>query len=173
MQREYSRSSNFYSYLYNKQQIPDPMIDYFASNLWQLWLLVCLVCLVLELSSGDFFIMCFSIGAFFTTLAAAMDMSFTGQVVCFAICSALCIFFVRPVALRYLHGHKQRVSNADAIIGRIGVVSQDIEAGGFGRVAIDGDDWKAQADNSDVTIAKGDKVKVLSRDSIIITVAKA
>ena len=60
--------------------------------------------------------------------------------------------------------------NADAIIGRIGRVSETITAGHFGRVAIDGDDWKAHSDETD-PIEKGMKVRVLSRDSIIISVA--
>ena len=63
------------------------------------------------------------------------------------------------------------MSNADAIIGRTGRVSAAIEAGGYGRVAIDGDDWKAQsADGSQVE--KDAWVKVIGRDSIIITVEK-
>ncbi|MBR7066462.1 MAG: NfeD family protein, partial [Prevotella sp.] len=52
-----------------------------------------------------------------------------------------------------------------------GRVSAAIEAGGYGRVAIDGDDWKAQsADGSQVE--KDAWVKVIGRDSIIITVEK-
>ena len=70
--------------------------------------------------------------------------SITAQIILFAVVSVLCLLFVRPVALRYLHRKKgDKVSNADAIIGRIGRVSEAIEADGFGRVAIDGDDWSA------------------------------
>ena len=89
-----------------------------------------------------------------------------------AICSLLSIYFIRPVALRYLHRNDEnRVSNADALMGRIGHVSQTIEAGDYGRVAIDGDDWKAVAANGE-RIEKGEKVKVVGRESIIITVEK-
>ena len=89
-----------------------------------------------------------------------------------ALCSLLSIYFIRPVALRYLHRNDEnRVSNADAIIGRIGKVSQAIEEKGFGRVSIDGDDWKAlSADGSKIEV--GAQVKVIGRDSIIITVEK-
>ncbi len=149
------------------------MIDFITEYAWQLWLFVSILCLILELSSGDFFIMCFSIGALASTLAAAIGLGISSQIVLFAIISALCIFFVRPVALKYLHNNRDnRVSNADAIIGRIGTVSEDIVAGGFGRVAIDGDDWKAQADNHSITLLKGEKVRITDRDSIIVTVTK-
>jgi len=55
------------------------------------------------------------------------------------------------------------------MLGQEGRVSEDIVAGGYGRVAIDGDDWKARsADGS--AIAQGCRVRVVGMDSIIVTV---
>ena len=146
------------------------MIDYFAANLWQMWALVAIVCLILELTNGDFFIMCFSIGAVCAAVSSALGLGFYGGLLIFAVCSVLCIFFVRPFALRYLlRNDDARVSNADALIGRIGRVSEPVEAGGYGRIAIDGDDWKAvSADGQAIPLNA--KVKVIGRESIIITV---
>ena len=48
------------------------MIDYLSQHLWQFWAVVAVVCLILELTAGDFFIMCFSIGAAFACGAAAL-----------------------------------------------------------------------------------------------------
>lgn len=148
------------------------MIEYFSANMWQLWTLVSIICLILELSNGDFYVMCFAIGALCTAVISAFGLGFYGQLAVFAVASVLCIFFVRPFALKYLHRNKtDRLSNADALIGRIGRVSEPIEADGHGRVAIDGDDWKAvSADNS--FIERGSNVKVVGRESIIITVEK-
>lgn len=147
------------------------MIDYFASNLWQAWTLLCILCLILELCSGDFFIMCFSIAAF----VAACISPFLGgvpQIIIFALASVLCLAFVRPVALRYLHKAKdERASNVDAIIGRTGRVSETIEPNGHGRVAIDGDDWKAISEDGS-EIVKGTLVEVVGIESIIITVKR-
>lgn len=39
------------------------MADYIMNNVWQVWAIAAVICLILELSSGDFFIICFSIGA--------------------------------------------------------------------------------------------------------------
>ena len=61
------------------------------------------------------------------------------------------------------------MSDADAIIGRIGRVSEDIEENGFGRVALDGDDWKA-ATSDGRALPAGTRVKIVDRESIIITV---
>ena len=146
------------------------MIEYFSQNLWQVWAIIAVVCLILELFSGDFFILCFSIGAAVSLISALFCASLTAQIILFAVASVLSVLFVRPVALKYFHRNDpERASNADALMGREGRVSLAIEAGGYGRVAIDGDDWKAiSADGS--AIAEGATVRVVSRDSIILTV---
>lgn len=146
------------------------IIDYFMQHLWQLWVLISLACLILELTNGDFFIMCFAIGGVFSAIAAALGFGGIVQVIVFALFTVLSLMFVRPVALRYLHrGEDKRVSNADALLGRIGVVSEAVKEGGYGRVAIDGDDWKAVSADG-MAIEKGDKVRVVGRESVIITV---
>ncbi len=148
------------------------MIDYFTANLWQFWALVVLLCLILEVTSGDFFILCFSIGALVSTVVAALGAGFTVQLEIFAVVSVLSLFFLRPRLVKWLHGRRrERPSNADALMGRVGRVSEAIEQGGYGRVAIDGDDWKAvSADGSYVPL--GQNVRVVGRESIIITVEK-
>ena len=148
------------------------MLDYILNNLWQLWTVVAILCLILELMSGDFFIMCFAIGAAASLVAALCGLNLTAQIIVFAACSALSLWLVRPAALKYLHRNQdERLSNADALIGQEGRVSQDIPAGGHGRVAIDGDDWKATSADA-LPIAAGTKVRVVARESIIITVEK-
>lgn len=146
------------------------MIDYFAQHLWQLWLLISVACLILELTNGDFYVMCFAIGALCASLLSAMGLGFYATLAVFAIVSVASIFFVRPVVIRHLHTHEDsRPSNADALLGRIARVSEPIEEQGFGRVAIDGDDWKAQS-LSGQAIPKGAHVKVVGRESIILVV---
>ena len=148
------------------------MIEYFAANMWQLWAAIAVVCLILELSSGDFFIICFSIGAVFGAITAALGLNLYWQLAIFALFSVLSIFLVRPVALRYLHrGEEDRVSNADALLGRQGRVIETVSADGFGRVQIDGDVWKAVTNEAQY-IAMGSSVRVVSRESTIITVER-
>lgn len=146
------------------------MIDYFIENLWQLWTLISIICLILELMNGDFFIMCFAIGAAISALCSAFGISFYAVLAIFSITSVLSIFFVRPSMLKFLHKNEvNRVSNADALIGRIGTVSEDIKENGYGRVAVDGDDWKAVSSDGKL-IKKGENVRIIGRESIIITV---
>lgn len=147
------------------------MWNYLAENMWQVWAVVAVLGLILELSSGDFFIICFSIGA----VGAAIASLFTGvyvQISVFVVLTVICIFTVRPFAHRYLHrGEELRASNADALIGRKGRVTETIRPGRYGRVAIDGDDWKAESAGQE-ELPVGTQVQVVSRESIILTVVK-
>jgi membrane protein implicated in regulation of membrane protease activity len=144
------------------------MIEYFLANMWQIWAVVALICLILELSSGDFFIICFSIGAVFAIVSAVLGLSIYWQIFIFAIFSLLSVLFIRPVALRWLHKNDpNKPSNADALLGRTGRVTETISAGGRGYVQIDGDMWKAV---SNVDIPVGTTVRVIGRESTIITV---
>ena len=113
-----------------------------------------------------------SIGA----VGAAIVSPFAGiyvQLLVFALITLISIFTVRPFALRYLYkgGKNVRPSNADALIGQMGTVSETIQAGGFGRVDIGGDNWKAVG-RSEEDIPQGTRVRVVGRESIIITVEK-
>ena len=144
------------------------MVEYFFANMWQIWAIIAVVCLILELSSGDFFIICFSIGAVFAIVGTILGLNVYWQLFIFAIFSLLSVLFVRPVALRYLHKNDpNRASNADALIGRTGRVTEEIKADGNGYVQIDGDLWKAV---STVDIPVGTSVRVIGRESTIITV---
>ena len=148
------------------------MIEYLAQHLWQMWAVIAVVCLILELMAGDFFIICFSIGAFFGAIAAACGLGFYVQLVIFAVFTLISLFWVRPFAQRYLHkGEDKRVSNADALLGRHGRVVETVKADGFGRVQIDGDIWKAVT-NETQDIPVGATVRVVGRESTIITVER-
>jgi membrane protein implicated in regulation of membrane protease activity len=148
------------------------MIDYFMQNIWLIWVLVSLLCLILELGSGDLFILSFSVGALCAAVATGLGAGVVVQIIVFVVFSLLCVFYLRPIAKQYLHRNTEnRLSNADALPGRTGTVSQAIAAGGYGRVAVDGDDWKAvSADGT--AIAKGERVRIVKLDSIIVTVER-
>lgn len=146
------------------------MIDYLTSNLWLLWTLIAMICLIIELGSGDFFVTCFALGALCSVLAAIVGLPLWLQVLVFALGSVLSILFVRPSLLKRLHGRESnRRSNADALIGRVGTVTDAIPENGYGYVAIDGDTWRSHT-ASGAAVEAGTKVKVVARDSIVLTV---
>ena len=148
------------------------MIDYFVNNLWLAWLIVSVVCVIIEVTSFDFFVTCFAIGALGAMVSAIVGLPLWFQVLVWAVVSVLSIMFIRPALTSRIHANgDKRVSNADALIGREGKVIETIVADGFGYVKIDGDEWRSVAADG-MEIAKGERVKVISRDSIILTVTK-
>ena len=149
------------------------LIHYLADYMWQTWAVVAVICLILELMNGDFFIMCFAIGGACAAICAALGAGFYWQMGVFALFTLISLFLVRPFALRYLHKNDDpRPSNADALIGRKGRVVEAIPADGFGRVAIDGDVWKAVS-AAGTEIPRGANVSVKSMESITVTVEES
>ena len=135
------------------------------------WLIAAIVLVILEIMTAGFGVICFAIGAVFSALVSGLGGSFTWQVVVFVIVSLLAFVFLRPVVIRFLDKRSKDVkTNADALIGRKGVVSECIDSEKHtGRVAIDGDDWKAVSEDGSV-IEKGADVEIVKLDSIIVTV---
>lgn len=140
---------------------------------YQIWLIAAILLLIFEICSATFGAICFAIGAGFSALAAGLGANITWQIIIFVVVSLLTFIFLRPVVMRFLERKSKDVkTNADAIIGRKGVVSERIDAEQHtGRVAIDGDDWKAVSEDGSV-IEKGATVEIVKLDSIIVTVKK-
>ena len=124
--------------------------------MWQIWAIVAAVMVAVEIFTAGFAAICLAIGA---------------------VASAVTLFsfvVVRPIAIKmFFHKDKNaRKSGVDALIGRVGVVSETIDsAANTGRVSIDGDDWKAVA-TGDCVIVKGEQVEVLEVNSVVLTVRK-
>ena len=140
-------------------------------EVYQIWLIAALALVILEILTAGFGVICFAIGAAFSALAAGLGLGVTWQIVIFAIVSLLTFVFLRPVVMRFLDRKSKDVkTNADALVGRKGIVSERIDPTQHtGRVAIDGDDWKAVSDDGSV-IEKGAQVEIVKLDSIIVTV---
>ena len=137
------------------------------------WLIAAIVLVIVEICTAGFGALCFAIGAAFSALVSGLGGNLTWQIVVFVIVSLLTFIFLRPVVMKFLDKKSKNVkTNAEAIIGRKGIVSERIDASQHtGRVAIDGDDWKAVSDDGSV-IEKGADVEIIKLDSIIVTVRK-
>lgn len=138
---------------------------------YQIWLIAAVILVILEIATAGFGVICFAFGAGFAALAAGLGLGFTWQIIIFAVVSMLTFVFLRPVVIRFLEKRTKDVkTNADALIGRKGVVSERIDSEKHtGRVAIDGDDWKAVSADGSV-IEKGNLVEIVKMDSIILIV---
>ena len=139
--------------------------------MYQIWLIVAILLIIFEIFSATFGAICFAIGAGFSALFAGLGANVTWQIIIFAVVSLLTFIFLRPVAMRLLEKKSKDVkTNADALVGRKAIVSERIDAAQHtGRVAVDGDDWKAVSEDGSV-FEKGAEVEIVKLDSIILTV---
>ena len=135
------------------------------------WLIAAIVLVIIEILTAGFGSLCFAIGAGLAALVSGLGLNITWQIVVFVVVSLLTFIFLRPVVMRFLDKKSKDVkTNAEAIVGRKGIVSERIDREQHtGRVAIDGDDWKAVSENGEI-IEKGTEVEIIKLDSIIVTV---
>lgn len=142
-------------------------------EIWHIWTAIALILVFIEIITVGFAALCLSIGA----IGAAITSYFTGsliwQISVFAFFTLLSFIYVRPFMMKVMTRKKNvPKSGVEALIGRIAIVEEDIKPEiNSGRVIIDGDSWKAVSENNEV-ICKGEKVEVMSINSIILTVKK-
>lgn len=140
---------------------------------WQLWILAAVVFAMLEMFTPSFFMACIAIGCTAGGLSALLGGGSVAQLLFFSLATLVAFVGVRPLALRYLYKKSETVrTNVDSLAGRKARVSERIDpATGQGRVVVDGDDWKAVAENNDA-IEQGEQVEIVRVDSVVLIVKR-
>lgn len=135
------------------------------------WLIAGILLLLIEIFTPGFFAASLGIGAFSAAAVAYFNGSMEWQLLTFSVVSVLSIFLLRPIIKKHLYDTDDVKTNADALIGRVGTVIKEIEpATNQGRCAIDGDEWQFMLADENQRVKAGKKVRVIKRDSIILTV---
>ena len=138
---------------------------------WHIWLIIAFICLIMEIFVPSFILFNFGIGAFIGSLAAGLGASIEIQIVLFSVGTLLSFVLIRPVVKRYAYKRSAHVAtNVDAMIGKKARVIESIDnLANLGRVALDGDDWKARSITNE-KIEAGTIVEIIKIDSITLFV---
>lgn len=137
---------------------------------WLIWLIIAAVLVLIELLTYMVASFCLAVGCLFAMAASLIGGGIEWQLGTLIIGTIVAFMVFAPIMRRRHKGTPAYLnSNMDALIGREVRVAEDIPAGGIGRVRIDGDSWQAQSADCR-EIAAGERVRVLSYDSIILTV---
>lgn len=139
-------------------------------EVWHIWAIVAILFIIGEIFTSGFALICFAVGCVGGAIAAASGAILEWQLGVFAIATFVAFLAVRPL-LKKLSSKNEIATNADALIGRTAKVTECIEVGGKGRVAIDGDFWQAVS-TEQTDIVEGERVEIISRESIILTVKR-
>lgn len=136
-----------------------------------MWLIAGVLLLIAEILTPGFVVVCFGIGALLAAIPALLGLHIAWQVAIFIAGSFLSLFFLRPFVRRISKHQEEQLTGADALIGKTARVVRVIGPNNLqGRVAIDGDEWLAQATQKDLCIEEGSMVEVVDRESIVLTV---
>ena len=140
-------------------------------ELYHYWLIVSVLLVILEIVTAGFGVLCFAIGTLAGAAVAYCGGSFNWQMMAFAAGSLLALMIIKPLAQKYITRKQQYVPmNAEAIVGMQGVVTEEINpAQHTGRVAVNGDDWKAIIETDEV-IPVGANIIVTKQESLVLTV---
>ena len=135
------------------------------------WLLIAVGLGIIEAVTVDLVAICFSIGAFITILPASFGVPFPVQLLFFIAVSLVILVFTRPVAKKVLKV-KKTSTNADQIIGMVGVVIHPIDnITGSGRVMVNDLDWAARSDDG-VPIEVNEKVLIKAIEGVKVIVER-
>ncbi len=132
---------------------------------WIIWLLVVFFLSFIEVITVNLVTIWFILSAIVSLLLSFFVSSFTIQFVVFAVLGIVLLLTTGKSLKRIFDQEKVR-TNADRVIGMIGIVTQKIKKNVIGEVKVDGKTWSAISDNAidigeEVLIEKIDGVKLI------------
>lgn len=146
-------------------------------EVWIYWLIAIAVFIIIELATQWIAAFCFALGCVAAMLLSFANVSLDIQLITMASVSIILFFILGPAIKNRLHNKTGKdktstYSNMDALIGRCVLVTEAIPENGIGRVKADGDNWQART-TTGKSVEVGSNVRIISYDSIILTVEPA
>jgi membrane protein implicated in regulation of membrane protease activity len=121
-------------------------------------------------TAGGFYIIFFGIGAIVVGLLASFDLAgpLWVQLLLFSAMSVGSLLIFRRRLLKWLQMEPQSPA-VDALVGEVGVASEDLAPGKIGRVELRGTPWSARNMTSAV-LARGARCRVVRVDGLTVEV---
>ena len=127
------------------------------------WLIICGIAFLVEwLTPSSLVSVWFGLAA---GIVAFIPISFGWQMVLFLILSLGFVLLVRPFIKKYIHIHVEP-TNADRIIGQVGIVTREITSENWGEVYVQSSYWSATGS----PVKKGNKVRILAIEGAKVVV---
>lgn len=133
-----------------------------------IWILIAVVFAVIEGFTMGLTTIWFTVGGVAACIIALVGGPLLLQSAVFLAVSIILLYFTRPLAEKRLKiGHEK--NNIDLMIGKIGLVTEDVMPFSTGQVKLGGQIWTA-IENNNKTILKGQKVKVIKIEGVKLIV---
>jgi len=141
-----------------------------ALNMSAVWLVAMIVFLAVEGIVPGLVSIWFAIGALAALISAMLGAPLWLQIVWFLLISVVTLILTRPLAKKYINS-KVQPTNADIIIGKDCVVTEDIDnVLGTGAVAVGGKIWTARTEDDAIKALRGDIMTVLRIEGVKLIV---
>lgn len=144
----------------------------FLSNPWVIWFLIGLLFMLLEFMMPGLIVMFFGIGAWITAICTVIfGLNLNAQLVVFISTSILSLIFLRKYLKPIFVGKDEKAVDEilEEFVGKTAIAEVDFKAGETGKVTFKGTNWEALSDDN---IKKGDRLKIIGKDSIKLKVEK-
>ena len=135
------------------------------------WLIITVILIAVEIVTLGLTSVWFAGGALIAGLISLTGVHWLVQILVFAVVSTILFVFTRPIATKHFMKNIEK-TNVDSLIGKEGVVKQDIDnIEAKGVVKLNGMDWTARSVDG-TKIPAGNKVLVDSIDGVKLMVVK-
>lgn len=130
------------------------------------WLAATILMFVLEAVTVNLITLWFALGALAALIAALFGAQLWLQIIIFFLVTIVTLIATRPLVKKYFNKQHHEPTNADTAIGKICVVTQDIDnVAATGEAKCLGNTWTARSLTGEI-IKKGSKAKVHSIEGV-------
>lgn len=134
-----------------------------------IWIGIAVFFGVIEILTVGLTTIWFAAAAVLAVIAAEIGLSVLWQTVIFLASSCILLYFTRPLAVKYLKIGKEK-TNAALLIGKTGIVIEDIKPYNSGLVKVSGQIWTAKATDESIEIKSDSRVKIVKIEGVKLIV---
>lgn len=137
-------------------------MDWLSDHAWETWLGLTIVLGLAEMFSLDLILIMLAAGALVGMVAAILDLPVAIQILAASAASVAALATVRPTMVKRLHGGPELSLGHGKLVGKQGIVTEDISGLSAGRIKLAGEFWTAEPYDDTTSIKAGETVEVLA-----------
>lgn len=134
------------------------------------WVALLIITVIIELDTANLTTIWFSLAAIVALVLAALDINYWIQILVFVVVGLILVYITRPLIKRTA-GKEIVRTNADRVIGKVGVVTAVITPNEIGEVKVINEMWRA-FNKEGLEFAIGEKVSIDGIEGIKLIVSK-
>ena len=136
---------------------------------WQLWLVAALILFALEVITPGFILACFGVGALLAIIPALFGGNWLIQAIFFGVGSLLALWLLKPLMASLTKALRPMRASIPVLVSRAANQRAIRVGDGGGRIAVDGDSWRAISSVAH-DLPAGSEVRITGYTSLVLQV---